>query len=133
MIINTTPENERPSSPTAADLSRRERLDGRSRYQGWANSQTWLINHWLENSESARIYWRCEVKVHQALVAKSPHVQSGRFTEEDALRYYLARDMREQVTDRAPIDIDGEGLYCELLAETLNSVDWLQIADYWLV
>lgn len=131
MIDYDTPENERPSSPTVADLFNRARLDGRSRYEGWANSQTWLINCWLENSESARIYWRCEVQVHRALVAKSPHVQSGRFTEEDALRYYLARDMREQVTDRAPID--GDGLYCELLAETLNSVDWLQIADYWLV
>jgi hypothetical protein len=106
----------------------KERDDGR--YNGWANYETWTVSLWLDNEEHSYRYWRGEVKRRRQEAPGDPRVRAGTWTAEDAARFNLADQLKQEVTEGVPL---GEAsMYSDLLRAALSEVDWLEIVDAWM-
>lgn len=99
-------------------------------YQGWKNYETWLVNLHLTNEEPSYRYWLAEAERISGEASETEQVVSGIWTAEEAARYKLAEQLRDEVTEAAP---STEALlYADLIDAALTSVDWDEVAQHWL-
>ena len=106
----------------------KEHEDGR--YNGWANYETWTVSLWLDNEEHSYRYWRAEVQRHRKDAQADPRVRAGTWTPDEAARFNLADQLKNEVTDGVPLC--QAGMYSDLLHAALSEVDWLEIVDSWM-
>lgn len=98
---------------------------------GFANYQTWAVQHWLTADVTADLACR---KLARAAVASAPscrQVASGDWRIEEAPRQLLVEALKEFVDDRSPL-CDEASLYSDLLGSALYCVDWPAIAEAFL-
>lgn len=100
------------------------------RYEGWSNYETWSVSLWLDNDEPSHRYWREQVERHRCEAGKSSQVRDGMWTEGEAVRFHLARQIEDEVTEASPLE--DASLYSDLLSAALSEVNWIEIADNWL-
>lgn len=79
-----------------------------TRYNGWANHETWLVNLWMDNDEGSYSYW-CD----RAETADSVGT--------------LADMLKEEFEENAP---ETTGVYSDLLSTAMSEVDWYEIATH---
>ena len=99
-------------------------------YNGWTNYETWAVSLWLDNEQSSYLYWREQAARHRKGGPNSSQVRDGIWTVEEAARFNLADQVKEEVTDASPLC--EASLYTDLLGAALSEVDWLEIVDHWL-
>lgn len=87
-----------------------------TKYNGWTNYETWLVNLWMSNDEGSYLYWAEEAKGYDDAHALA-----------DALK-----DHHEEWY----LDAVGENLHSSLLSDLLgaafSSVNWIEIAEHLL-
>ncbi len=107
-----------------------ETLNDERKYQGWATYETWLVSLWLDNEEPSYRYWREQVERCRRQAFETPWVREGNWTEEEAARFNLADQLKDEVTDGSPLQ--DPSMYSDLLSAALGEVDWQEIAEHWL-
>lgn len=102
-------------------------IEKENRYNGWTNYETWAVSLWIDNEHASQAYWHQEAK---RAIRESVHcetVRGGIWTSEEAARFHLAKQLKDEITDAGP-DI-GATVYTDLLQAALDSVNWQEIAD----
>lgn len=97
-------------------------------YNGWTNYETWCVVLWLENDEGTYRYWRECARAHAELAKRDiePHL-----TPAEGARIKLAEQMREEV-ERDDV-VPAASLYADLLNSAFEEVNWVEVADAFLV
>jgi len=90
-----------------------------TRYNGWANYETWAVNLWIENEEPT--YDEARDMTREALDENE---------DEDTATYILSKRIKEWVADMTP-DL-GASLAGDLLGAALSEVRWYEIAEAWV-
>ena len=99
-------------------------------YNGWSNYETWAVALWLDNERGSYDYWREQATRHWQDAPTCCQVQEGVWIAQDAARFKLSDQLREEVADGSPLA--EASLYSDLLGAALNEVDWHEIADHLL-
>ena len=97
-----------------------------NRYNGWTNYETWAVALWIDNEEGSQVYWRQEAENATRTAKDSDQVADGIWTPNEATRFNLADQLKDEITDAAP-DL-GASVYSDLLQAAMDSVNWHEIA-----
>ncbi len=103
--------------------------DGK-RYNGWTNYETWVTALWLGNDAATYDYWSEATRKSRASAPFAAQVKNGSWTIEEAARFALADQLKEEVTAAAPLA--EASLYADLLGAALQEVDWHEMAEHYL-
>ena len=85
-----------------------------TKYNGFANYETWAVSLWLGNDEPTYIYWRDAAACFKDVPDR----------QEAALS--LADRLKQELTEDAP-DL-GCTLWSDLLGAALSEVNWYEVA-----
>ena len=94
------------------------------RYNGWRNYPTWNVNLWLSNDEAM-------YDASRELVVSAISV-ADKYASETTRAAYVADVLRDWVRDNLAPDL-GASFAADLLGYALDQVDWLEIAEVWIV
>ena len=70
-----------------------------TKYNGWANYETWCIALWLNNEETSYRYWRDAAQQAAKESPEASQVKEGLWSANDAATNLLADQLHEQVHD----------------------------------
>jgi len=87
-----------------------------TKYNGWANYETWNIKLWMDNDEGSYHYWK---EVAQELIGRACWSR-GRIERQ------LADQLQEEHESELPNELGG--WQSDILRGALSSVDWHEIA-----
>lgn len=96
-------------------------------YNGWKNYETWAVKLWLDNDRASYEYTREMVDYARTHADDHPNVNSGIWSVEEAVRFSLADQLRQEVEENMP-DL-GASMYADLLNASMSEVDWDEIAE----
>jgi len=99
--------------------------------EGWTNRETWLVNLHLSNEQSSYSYWKAEAEGHAVRASAAEQVREGLWTIKEAARFYLADQLREELLEA--LAANEATLYSDLIMSALDRVDWVEIAESWLI
>ena len=99
-------------------------------YNGWTNYETWAVALWIDNEQSSYHYWRDEARRHRKDAPASQQVQNETWNAEQAARFNLADQLKEEFNDAAPLA--EPNVYSDLLGAALSEVNWSEIAEHML-
>lgn len=94
------------------------------KHNGWTNYETWAVALWLDNEESSYRYWRA-VAQETVQISRRPEERC-----EEAV-VILADRLKDEIGDAVPTELTG--VFSDLLRAALGEVNWLEIADNFLV
>lgn len=100
------------------------------KYNGWTNYETWTVSLWLDNEEPSYRYWRNEAARQRREASGLVQVRRGYWSETEAARFHLADQLKEAITEAAPLK--QPSLYSDLLSAALSEVNWNEIAEHWM-
>jgi hypothetical protein len=89
-----------------------------TRYNGWSNYETWVVNLWIDNDEGSYNYW-CERARECFIDAAS----DGEGKEQAAT--VLAQALENEHDENAP---KLTGAFADLFSHALGMVNWYEIA-----
>jgi hypothetical protein len=92
-------------------------MSDETRYNGWANYETWCVHLWLTNERESYFNWREEAARHR------------KEFRDDATEH-LAKQMESEIEEASPLK--SASLFSELLNGALSEVDWREIAEAFL-
>lgn len=90
-----------------------------TRYNGWANYETWCVNLWLDNEQSTQEY--IDEMAREILEEED-------FNRDDAI-YELAQRIEEMHDESMP---EVSGVYADLLGSAMRVVSWYEIAKHYI-
>lgn len=99
-------------------------------YNGWTNYETWAVALWIDNEQSSYHYWREMARRHRNDAPACQQVQDGTWTVENAARFNLADQLKEELNDAAPLK--EPTVFSDLLGAALSEVNWSEISEHML-
>lgn len=96
------------------------------KYNGWTNYETWAVSLWLDNDQGTYDYWREKAQEMREEAPTSRQVSKGIWSAAEAEKFNLADQLKEEITDSAPLD--DANCYTDLLNAALSEVNWAEIA-----
>ncbi len=93
-----------------------------TKYNGWTNYETWLVNLWMGNDSSE--YWaeRAQEVYDSAEAEKS-------FTRDERAVLNLAEAMKDEHEEASP---EVTGLWADMINAALSAVNWYEIATHYI-
>lgn len=95
-----------------------KKCDRDHRYNGWANYETWAVNLWITNDQFSTEHWE-EIAV-----------DTLRVKSKDDATYRLSEMLKDEISEGSPLT--EATLYFDLLNAALSTVDWYEIAEYFI-
>ena len=99
-------------------------------YNGWTNYETWAVAIWLDSDQSNYRYWCDQAQRRREQAPTCQQVLEGTWNPENAAKYNLADQLKEEINTGAP-DV-FQGAYSDLLSAALGEVNWDEIAAHYL-
>jgi len=99
-------------------------------YNGWTNYETWAVAIWLNSNQDSHHYWREQARICVEQAPRTDAVLRGKTTAQEAAKYFLAEQLKEEIAEGAP-DV-FQGAYSDLLKAALGMVNWDELADAYL-
>lgn len=87
-----------------------------NRYNGWTNYETWAVKLWIDNDQGSQEYW---LEMAQSIRADRSNIESITV---------LADVLKDQHEEYAMEKLPDAGVFSDLLAAALGSVNWREIA-----
>lgn len=91
-----------------------------TKYNGWTNYETWLVNLWMDNEKGAQEYWR-ERAEECVAHTDDRHGAVAAFSNE--LEYLIEDQVSEKKLD---------GLLGDLMNAAVSAVNWDEIARHYI-
>lgn len=101
-----------------------------TKYNGWSNYETWLVNLWLSNDQGSDEYWR-----EQAQYAWDNALRLRQYsdqTRENAARNALSEMLKDEHEAQAEELVKSTGVFADLVSGALGRVEWREIAEHLL-
>jgi hypothetical protein len=101
-----------------------------TRFNGWANYETWAVALHLGNDQSTQWYWAEQAEAcYRDAVAADPDDRREDWTHAAAVA--LADLLKDEVdNDEACETLAGCSLYTDLLRGALGEVNWYEVAAH---
>jgi len=99
-------------------------------YNDWENYETWAVALWINQEQSSYHYWRAEARRNYKDAPACQQVQDGIWNAEQAAKFNLADQLKEEFNDAAPLT--EPNVYSDLLGAALSEVNWSEIAEHML-
>ena len=96
----------------------------------WTNHATWAVAIWLDSDRDRHLYWCAQSRKCREDAPRAEAVLQGVTPAEEAAKYFLSEQLREEIAEDAPGVF--KGAYSELLKAALAEVNWDEIADHYL-
>ena len=97
-----------------------------TKYNGWANYETWCVALWLNNEEASYRYWRDAARQAVTDAPDASQVKNGVWSVSEASRHLLAEQLRETILDSDKLK--DPSFFTDLLRAAIDAVDWQEIA-----
>ena len=98
------------------------------RFADFGEWAAWMVTLWIENEEGAYNAWQERVAALQAEAPESENVLSGIWTEEEAVRFTLADELKEWVEGMVEeLDLEA-GILSEFLSYGASETPWQVVA-----
>jgi hypothetical protein len=88
---------------------------------------TKLVGDWVFSDQETNVYWRQQAQQQRAAAAQSKDVALKRDTTERVAARQLAKQLRDEFRQGIPGQVND--LCKNLLKDSLNGVNWLEIAE----
>ena len=88
-----------------------------TKYNGWTNYETWLVNLWLDNDGTSEMLRELAADTYE--------------TKADFDAYQFGKIIREQVEELYAEQIPAAGMLADLVNAAFSSVDWDEIASHY--
>jgi hypothetical protein len=95
-----------------------------TKYNGWTNYETWVVNLWLDNSQESQAYIN---EIAQSYYSSAESDKT--FTRLENAALAMKYELQEIHEANAP---EVTGVYADMLNASLRSVNWYEIAKNWL-
>lgn len=95
-------------------------------YNGWANYETWIVNLWIDNDQSAQEYWAeraTELLAHPQSYGPGDGTRDAKFS--------LADEMKDSFEESSS-EFELSGVFGDLLNAALSEVKWDEIATHYI-
>lgn len=93
-----------------------------TKYNGWTNYETWLVNLWIDNDEGSQRFWQL---LRRATDALESNEEDPNGAESD-----LADALKESFEDQAEAMTEVTGFWADLINSALGEVNWDEIAEH---
>lgn len=93
-----------------------------TRYNGWTNYETWVVNLWLDNEPGTHDYW---LEVAEDVYNNEAKEQNFLTKMEDAVSI-LADRLKDNHEENRP---ELPGVYGDMIGAALAEVNWREIAE----
>ena len=97
-----------------------------TKYNGWTNYETWLVNLWMDNKKGSRDFFR--EQAHFIYDGDEPRPTSA-LTWEEVASLRFADWLKEYYDENLP---EMPGVYGDLLGGALGAVNWDEIARHYI-
>ena len=97
-------------------------------YQGYTNYETWNVALRIGNEYNLYRRWQDRAEELKEQVGGFDKVYHGVWTEQQAIRYTLADEIRQEMMSTHPL-VDEASVYNDILTYALDRVDWHEVAD----
>ena len=95
-----------------------------TKYNGWTNYETWLVNLWMDNEQGSSEYWNeCAQEAYDNADSDTS------FTREERATLNLADTMKETHEEAQP---EVTGLWADMMNAALSEVNWYEIAEHYI-
>lgn len=98
-------------------------MENGSKFNGFANYETWTVSLWLSNDYESYQRWRAASQ-HEWATAR--RLESFRAPVRETAAIELSQRLKAEIEDASP-DL-GATLYADLLQAALAEVDWYELA-----
>ena len=98
-----------------------------TKYNGWTNYETWLVNLWIDNEQGSDEFWRSTAGEYYENAEATAYS-----TKSESARYDLAEYMKDHFEEWSPLDPNAASIYHDLLCAALSSVNWHETAERWI-
>jgi hypothetical protein len=101
-----------------------------TRYNGWTNYETWVVNLWMDNEEGSHDYW---VSIAQYIYEHEAEEQKHFSRMEDAvclLSEQLKEDHEEAKDEILSAANLSASVWADLLGAALSAANWREIAEH---
>jgi hypothetical protein len=103
-----------------------------TRYNGWTNYETWVVNLWMDNEEGSHDYW---LEVAQE-VSNDLETPTNSMTRMDEAIYILADKLKDYHEEAKDEILERSGMeasvWADLLGAALSAANWREIAEHLL-
>ena len=96
----------------------------------WTNQATCAVATWLDRHQGRSEYWHQQAQKCREDAPRDAAVLRGVTPVEEAAKYLLSEQLREEITEDATRAVQGPD--SEQLEAALEDVNWDEIADHYL-
>ena len=96
-----------------------------TRYNGWTNYETWLVNLWMDNEQGSQQFWHDAAR--ECWAESGPkHPNPFVADHEGNARILLADRLKDEHEEARP---ETTGVFADLIGAALAEVNWYEIAQ----
>ena len=98
-----------------------------TKYNGWTNYETWVVNLWMSNDQGSDEYYR-ELAQETYKRADAEHS----FTRDEVATRNLSETLEGEFDERQSELVGVTGVFADLLNASLSEVNWYEIAEHYI-